>query len=40
MILDIAVLTLPMFSKSLWDMVRSDEKSRRGLFGIFALGGL
>ncbi|KAJ4404689.1 hypothetical protein N0V82_010451 [Gnomoniopsis sp. IMI 355080] len=40
MILDIAVLTLPMFSKSLWDTVRSNEKSRRGLFGLFALGGL
>ncbi|KAJ4394487.1 hypothetical protein N0V93_003705 [Gnomoniopsis smithogilvyi] len=40
MILDVAVLTLPMFSKSLWDTVRADEKSRRGLFGLFALGGL
>ena len=40
MIIDIAVLAIPVFSRSMWVIADEELKSRVAMIGLYILGGL
>lgn len=40
MLIDIAVLAIPVFSRSMWTTADEQLKSRIAMIGLYALGGL